>query len=462
MTKMIDLKEFSFFLRVHRNDIIHKWIEKNEVKNILHKHSLPTLEKNTQILYSFCDCFISLFEWDFTIGECSARADFLELLHLHNLSTSELFTLIIRLQTALEESIYENGNLSYNLQKELETITLEIANDLIETYERLQGENKDFSPHNHTNLLSEYKKAVDLSNIVSKTNPKGIITYVNDHFCEISGYTREELIGQPHNIIRHPGMDRHSFKDLWDTIKNKKAWHGIVTNMKKNGDFYIVDTHVVPILDMDGDIIEFIAVRHDITELEKTKEQLKNINKAMKNKVDELFSMASILEEKATKDTLTRLYNRSKFEELFGEEITTCRKHKKSLSLIVFDIDYFKPINDTYGHQFGDKILIEIGSLVSKNIKMSDILARWGGEEFAIILPDTDIEGATLFANKIRKIIENHIFSEGKQITASFGVGELYEHEDKLTLFEKVDKALYVAKNKGRNRVEQALFNCVY
>jgi diguanylate cyclase (GGDEF)-like protein/PAS domain S-box-containing protein len=460
MTKIIDLKEFSYFLRVERNNIIKKWLEKNEVKNIIHKHSIPIIDKNVNIFYEFCDCFISIFQWDFTISECQARISFIELLEGYGVTATELFILILRLKSAVEDIIYKDGSLSYNIQHELETITLEIANELIDTYNNLN--NKDTTIKNEqSNLLAEYKKAVDISNIVSKTNPKGIITYVNDKFCEISGYKKEELIGRAHNIIRHPSMDREAFKDLWDTVKSKKPWSGVVTNMAKDGSSYVVDTTVIPILDVDGDIVEFIAVRHDITEFEKTKEQLQNINKVMKNKVDELYSVTSSLEEKATKDELTRLYNRAKFEEIFSYEINKAKHYNNKLSIILFDIDHFKNINDTYGHQAGDITLKELSNLISKNIKTSDIFARWGGEEFVILLPDTDIDGAMQFAQKLRKIVKENKFSEIDRMTASFGVAQFEEYEDKLTLFEKVDKALYIAKNNGRDRVEQNLFSCV-
>ncbi len=461
MTKIIDLKEFSYFLRVHRNSIITNWLDRHEVKNIIHKHSVPIIDKNMNIFYGFCDCFISIYQWNFTISECQARMDFLHLLNNYNVTTNELYTLILRLKSAIEDAIYKDGNLSYNIQSELDTITISIANELTDTYEHFKDENS-YKQNEQSNLLAEYKKAVDISNIVSKTNPKGIITYVNDRFCQISGYSKDELIGKAHNIIRHPSMDRESFKDLWDTVKSKKAWHGIVTNMAKDGSSYVVDTTVIPILDVDGDIIEFIAVRHDITDFEKTKEQLQNINKVMKNKVDELYSVTSSLEEKATRDELTGLYNRAKFEEIFSYEINKAKHYNKTLSVILFDIDHFKQINDNLGHQAGDVALKELSALIANNIKTSDIFARWGGEEFIILLPDTDIDGAMQFAQKLRKLIKANNFSDIGQMTASFGVGEYEEYEDKLTLFEKVDKALYIAKNNGRDRVEKTLFNCVH
>lgn len=454
MIKIINTDEFSYFLRVNRNDIIKRWLNKNEVQNILHRHSLPIIDKNTHILYEFCDCFISVIQWTSTISECQAKMGFLQLLNNYNVTTPELFTLVSRLRTSIEEIIFENGNLSFNLQSEIETHALEIISELSSNFEIVRSGKFDYKSEN-SNLLTEYKRAVDLSNIVSKTNPKGVITYVNEKFCEISGYTKDELIGRPHNIIRHPDMPREAFKELWDTIKAKKSWHGVVTNMKKDGGQYIVDTTVVPILDVDGDITEYIAIRHDITELEETKQQLRNINKAMKNKVDELYSMTNSLEEKANKDNLTGIGNRDSFEDIFSFEIQKAKENGSLLSLMVFDIDNFKLINDTFGHQAGDNILVEITSIISHNIKTSDIFARWGGEEFVILMPNTKLEDAYTFSEKLRELIESHDFNYNDKITASFGVAQFNTEDTKNTLFEKADEALYLAKKNGRNRVEK-------
>jgi diguanylate cyclase (GGDEF)-like protein/PAS domain S-box-containing protein len=312
-----------------------------------------------------------------------------------------------------------------------------MGNDLASNFESIISSNQNYKSEN-SNLLTEYKKAVDLSNIVSKTNPKGVITYVNDKFCEISGYTRDELIGKPHNIIRHPDMPREAFKDLWDTIKAKKSWNGVVTNMKKDGSQYIVDTTVIPILDVDGDVVEYIAIRHDITELKETKQQLRNINKAMKHKVDELYSMTNTLEEKAYKDNLTGINNRENFEGIFSIEIANAKQNNLPLSLIIFDVDHFKLVNDTYGHQAGDIILIDLVRLIADNIKNGDIFARWGGEEFVILTPSTEITGACNLAENLRKLIQSHSFGYVEnEITLSFGVAQLSSEDTKKPFLKK-------------------------
>lgn len=125
-------------------------------------------------------------------------------------------------------------------------------------------------------LLAQYKKAVDKNSIVSKADKNGIITYANDSFCKISGYSKDELIGKSHNIVRHPDMEGKVFKDLWNTILSKQEWHGTIMNLAKDGSTYYVDSTIIPVMDSKNEIEEFISIRHDITQKELDKQQLEN------------------------------------------------------------------------------------------------------------------------------------------------------------------------------------------
>ena len=175
-------------------------------------------------------------------------------------------------------------------------------------------------------ILNDYKDAVDRSSIVSKTNRRGIITFVNDNFCEISGYSREELVGNPHNMVRHPDMPSSAFEDMWKTIQDKKPWFGKVKNQKKDGGYYYVNTVVNPIVDYDGNIVEYIGIRTDITELENIKEELQgNLNISEKSfkeayKISQEYQKAidesNILSRADTEGNIT--YINDKFCEVSG------------------------------------------------------------------------------------------------------------------------------------------------
>ena len=449
---IVQLKEFAYFLRVSRNDIVHRWLESEEVHGIFLKHTIHITDEDRKIFYDFFDCIISVFQWNLTISECPSKMNFLKLLSKCGVGNFDFLNLFVSLKNTISTVFYEKEFLSFGLLKDLEKVSLSVANELSQIYEQIQRDEIDHS-NTHSNILNEYKKAVDISNIVSKTNPKGIITYVNDKFCEVSGYSKNELVGKPHSVVRHPSMPSSAFKELWDTIKQKKAWNGVITNLRKDGRRYVVDSTVIPILDIDGDIVEFIAIRHDVTEFEQTKQQLRTLNMAMKNKVDELYSMTAELEEQASTDPLTGIINRAKFEQFFELEVSKAKLNNNILSMILLDVDHFKNINDTFGHKVGDEVLTEIANLIKLKLKRVDLFARWGGEEFIILLPGTELEGAKILAEKLRMSIEENNFASVGNITSSFGVGSYNENESKTDFFNKVDEALYEAKKTGRNKI---------
>ncbi len=154
----------------------------------------------------------------------------------------------------------------------------------------------------------------------------------------------------------------------------------------------------------------------------------------------------------ATKDSLTSIDNRHMFAELFTKESATAKRYKTSLSLMIMDLDYFKKVNDTYGHNIGDYVLKTFTSIVTALIRDADVFARWGGEEFVLLLRHTDCREAFTVAEKIRLAVEAYDFAQAGHITCSIGVTDV-QHDDLLSeAIERADRALYAAKNQGRNR----------
>lgn len=176
-------------------------------------------------------------------------------------------------------------------------------------------------------ILEEYKKAIDKSTIVSKANLKGIITYVNDKFCEISGYSRDELIGKNHNIVRSSHMPKEVFKELWEAIKNKETWSGVIENRAKNGTSYFVQATVIPILDDNNEIVEYIGVRQDITELKKLQFQEinENVDKALEmhfKNVVAYMPVSSLILDKESNILFTNSIFNSKFSYFKNKKIS--------------------------------------------------------------------------------------------------------------------------------------------
>ncbi|MDA3945949.1 MAG: EAL domain-containing protein [Helicobacteraceae bacterium] len=206
-------------------------------------------------------------------------------------------------------------------------------------------------------FLKSYKKAVDASNILSITDVNGNITYVNDQFCLTTGYAREELIGKNHRILKDPDASVDVYSTMWRTILDKKIWSDTLKNMTKNGTPLYTDATITPILDESGEIVEFVATRHDITQLINQKEQL----------LHQLYT-----------DPLTQLPNRTKLLadlELIEEPI-----------LILVNIDRFGEINDFYGTETGDGVLIEMCErIASSHIPECLSLYRIYADEFALV-----------------------------------------------------------------------------
>lgn len=176
-----------------------------------------------------------------------------------------------------------------------------------------------------------------------------------------------------------------------------------------------------------------------LEKLELAQEELKKSNKELK-KLSET-------------DTLTKTYNRVKIDRVLEKEIQRAKRFNRKFGIIIIDIDDFKKVNDTYGHQTGDLILIDFAKILKNNIRNVDTLGRWGGEEFFIICPETDLKGTLKLANNLRKKIENHAFPEVVSLTASLGVGCFEDEKSIKNLIKRTDNALYKAKEEGKNRV---------
>lgn len=156
----------------------------------------------------------------------------------------------------------------------------------------------------------------------------------------------------------------------------------------------------------------------------------------------------------ATTDNLTGLFNRRSFDQRLTEEMDLTMRYGAPMALIMYDFDGFKAINDAHGHAQGDKVLEQSSQLVKQNVRSTDMVVRWGGEEFMILVPQANLGRATVLAEKLRQVIEEHVFSAKFHVTASFGVAEFLPGESKDKLLKRVDDALYRAKACGRNRVE--------
>ncbi len=205
----------------------------------------------------------------------------------------------------------------------------------------------------------------------------------------------------------------------------------------------------------DDEIAEITATIESLTVqalLEKNA-QLARAYQEISAKNQVLSQKNDLLEKLATEDGLTGLLNRRKLEECLAEEYERFRRHGVPFSLILFDIDHFKSVNDSYGHQAGDEVLRQLSEIVARRLRATDVFGRWGGEEFMIVVRNGDLQEALTLAEQLRARVEDYPFSIGRTVTISLGVGEIRPGESVDQLISRVDDYLYRAKRNGRNRV---------
>lgn len=283
--------------------------------------------------------------------------------------------------------------------------------------------------------LKDIELALNESSIVAITDQRGIIQFVNDRFCEISKYRKEELIGSGQNIVNSGYHSRDFFKEMWRTIGTGNVWKGEIKNKKKDGTYYWVDTTIVPFLNENGKPYQYISIRHDITTL---KEYEKKI------------------EQMAFYDPLTLLPNRNALSEWQSNQLI----EENDLSVLFIDIDRFKSMNDTYGHHAGDMLLKEISKRLKSCLRSTDFIVRQGGDEFIIFLNGLVNKNDVMIV--VKDILDKFTFPfliNGEQIfaTASIGISmnTFRKEYDDLQLIDvlirQADTAMYYAKKQGGN-----------
>ncbi|MFT7860555.1 MAG: diguanylate cyclase [Sulfurimonas sp.] len=289
--------------------------------------------------------------------------------------------------------------------------------------------------------MEEHIHLIDQYVIISSTDLHGRIIAVSDAFCKISGYRREELVGNNHNIIRHPDMKKSFFTKMWQTLQHDEEFKGEIKNQRKDGSAYWVDTVISPNFNEEGEKVGYTAIRQDITNKKK-------------------------IEEISVTDMLTNIHNRRYFNEQFPKIINQAKRKNEYIAFLMIDIDHFKRYNDTYGHQKGDEALQKVAACMKTTLKRAnDHCFRLGGEEFAVMYEVKHIQEAWSVADKLRDKIE-HLEIEHKNnsvsryVTVSIGLMCLraMEIESESLLYQEADKLLYLAKENGRNCIE-ANFN---
>ncbi len=275
---------------------------------------------------------------------------------------------------------------------------------------------------------------------IAITNTDKVIIDVNPAFCDITGYSREDVLGKNPSILSSGKQSPEFYQDMWQQIHEQEHWQGEIWNRKKNGELYAELLTISALKDDVGNIVNYVGVFTDITNSKKQKEQL------------------SLM---AHYDVLTGLPNRALFTDRFTQAIYHSKRTERQLAICFLDLDSFKPVNDNYGHEVGDKLLVEVAERIRSCIREEDTVSRQGGDEFALLL--NDLESYAQCEQTLERIhhsLAQPYIIDGylHEITASSGV-TLYPSDDGDidTLLRHADQAMYVAKLSGKNHYR--LFN---
>ena len=310
------------------------------------------------------------------------------------------------------------------------------------------------------NSEERYRRLIDnVCDIIWTMGLDGRFSYVSPATERMRGFTRDEVMRQSLEEILAPDSLAFAREYLRRLAANDQAglplenFQGELEQRCKDGSTIWTYVTACPLYRDFGNAIEIIGVTHDISERRRYEQQLRQARDAAETANLALKNANIELQRLATTDVLTQVANRRHFEHMVEVEITRVQHYHHPLALLMLDIDHFKSINDGHGHQIGDLVLIELTRLVRQNLRATDVLARWGGEEFVVMLPHCRIDGAVSLAEKLRALIANQPFPTVGTVTASFGVAEYRPHETLDDWFTRVDDALYAAKTAGRDRV---------
>ena len=265
------------------------------------------------------------------------------------------------------------------------------------------------------------------------------IVYVNPAFESKMGYRAEEVIGQSAALLTGPNTDKQARYRINRALRKGKGIRTELQKYSKDGKAHWLDMNIIPLENEPGEIQYFASIERDISRYKKMERQLAKM---------------------ALFDSLTGSLNRAAFMQHAQKEFARAKRYHRPLSVVMIDIDFFKRVNDKYGHAAGDHVLQIFVEAIEEEIRNTDILGRVGGEEFALLLPDTPLLSASHLAERVRERITKYPYLAGDQlieVTASLGVALLSDEDEHFKeMLHRADNALYTAKHDGRNQVKLA------
>ncbi len=308
--------------------------------------------------------------------------------------------------------------------------------------------------------------ADNANDVIWTMEQDGNMSYISPTVEKLRGFTAEEALGQAIEQIMKPksALLWTNYLQQLQTVmargEQPDNFHAELEYHRKDGKTTWCEVLAIPLLDQQGNFVQLLGMSRNIQErklhemeLQQARDQAQAARIALLEANNALSAANSELRQLATTDSLTGISNRRTLEAKLDEEIARSHRYGSQLTLVMFDIDHFKSINDTYGHQVGDEVLVQICQRINRQLRITDSLARWGGEEFMVLMPHCRGDKGRQLAEKLRALIASLPIGPVPTVSGSFGVAQLLDAEDRDHLLQRLDEALYQAKALGRNRV---------
>lgn len=303
----------------------------------------------------------------------------------------------------------------------------------------------------HEELLVRSVAMDAAANGIVITDKDGVIQWVNPAVTRMTGYALAELVGQHTRIFKSGKHDSVLYAELWRTVTSGETWYGELANRRKDGSIYYEEQHIAPVRDDAGNTTHYIAIKQDITARKRAEAEAER-------RLAEIEQLQTQLREQAIRDPLTNLFNRRYLDDTLHRETARVLREGAALSVMLIDVDHFKRVNDSAGHEIGDAVLRTLGQVLTNKIRASDFAVRMGGDEFLVVLPGLALAQAQARAEAMRRDFAASTVTEalGPRAACSLSIGltELRPSGDSETeLLRRADDALYEAKRQGRDRV---------
>ncbi|MCQ4348571.1 diguanylate cyclase [Pseudomonas stutzeri] len=264
------------------------------------------------------------------------------------------------------------------------------------------------------------------------TDTEGAIVFANQGFEQVTGYSPAEVLGRTPALLRSGAQDSAFYRRLWRSLKAGQTFRATVVNRHKSGRLIHCEETITPVHGDGGTLSHFVSIIKDLTERVQAEQALR---------------------EQASLDPLTGLLNRRSGELQLEKAYLAWREGRAPFCVLLADVDHFKAINDTWGHPAGDAVLQGVARLLRSGVRATDSVARWGGEEFLLVLPYCELAAAQRLGEHLRMRLERTPQAQAGRVTLSVGVAQIEDQETLVGLIARVDRALYRAKKEGRNRV---------